>query len=130
MLGGVGVLVVELVVAVLYGRHLFLKVQYLVYRALVFPIGVYSLIGLPGVAELGKKGLLVGSTGLLLGLEFFIGREGYLKHLLVEKAFTSTAYLVLMQVGVFLFSVEMRGLRILVGILMAILSVATKFIII
>ena len=81
MIGFGAVLILQIVVGVMYNKQLFLKIQFSLYRNVLFYIGVLSLSSLPNF-NMGYVLFIVGWILLLIGMSVMIGKESYSKNLL------------------------------------------------
>ena len=81
LIGFGAALFLQIIVGVMYNKQLFLKVQFLLYRNVLFYIGVLSLSSLPNFST-GYVLLIAFSMISLFGMSLMIGKESYSKHLL------------------------------------------------
>lgn len=105
MFSAVLLILFQFALAIMYQKHLFLKIQFMVYKNIVYPLALASLIVLTsnnGYLYITIQCIAVLATALLLGLEFFIGKESYCKKLIIDEGLPITFYLLIFQIFMYL----------------------------
>lgn len=76
MLASIMLILVECFIGIMYGKHIFLKLQIVLYRNVVFPLAFFAYFRYTDQTIANEIVTLVAilSIFILLGMEYFLGR--------------------------------------------------------
>lgn len=92
-----GLIVFQFVVAVMYGHHVFVKLQFLVYRGVVYPLALASVTVLTyndGFVYMCVVCVAIVCTLVLVVMDVYVGGESYARQLIVDEGLPITFYMI------------------------------------
>lgn len=98
----------EFVIGLLYGKQLYIKGQFLLFRNVILPIGFYCIMNYTPIGTDTPQvvvGLVVtASVMIVFVLQWLIGKEEYAKNLIIEDGLPLNGYLLIFEVALYLYA--------------------------
>ena len=108
MFASIGVILLEFVIGLLYGKQLYIKWQFLVFRHVILPVGFYCLMNYTqNTADTSQivVGIIVAvSVPITFVLQWLIGKEEYTKNLIVDQGLPLNGYFLIFEIAIYFYA--------------------------
>lgn len=130
MVSSLLIILFQCIIALLYGKQIFIKLQFMVYVNIILPASIYILLGFTGWDNTSAKVGLGVTLGIFIPLsvclQAIIGKECYAANLIVDRGLPLTFYLFLFSISHYLYACTSQPYQLLGTLLMALFSLYTK----